>query len=57
MTSSMSDANGITKILEYQKKALESIKKNHPHRDEIIKLLQEQVNDDLHSQNAYPCTN
>ena len=56
-SSSMSDANGITKILEYQKKALKSIEKSHPHRDEIIKLLNEQVNDDLHSQNAYPCTN
>ena len=56
MTSSMSDTNGITKILEYQKKALEAIKKTHPHRDEIIKLLNEQVNDDLQT-NAYPCTN
>ena len=57
MTSSMSDTNGITEILEYQKKALESIKKTHPHRDEIIKLLNEQVNDDLSQSNAYPCTN
>ena len=56
-SSSMSEHNGIDKILEYQKKALEAIKKTHPHRDEIIKLLNEQVNDDLHSQNAYPCTN
>ena len=55
MTSST--INGIDKILEYQKKALAAIKKDHPHRDEIIKLLNEQVNDDLHSQNAYPCTN
>ena len=55
-SSSMSDANGITKILEYQKKALEAIKKSHPHKDEIIKLLNEQVNDDLQT-NAYPCTN
>ena len=57
MTSSMSETNGIAKILEYQKKALEAIKKTHPHRDEIIKLLQEQVNDDLSQSNAYPCTN
>ena len=56
-SSSMSDANGITKILEYQKKALAAIKKSHPHRDEIIKLLNEQVNDDLSQSNAYPCTN
>ena len=55
-SSSMSDTNGITKILEYQKRALEAIKKTHPHRDEIIKLLNEQVNDDLRT-NAYPCTN
>ena len=55
-SSSMSDINGITKILEYQKKALEQVKKDHPHRDEILKLLQQQVNDDLQT-NAYPCTN
>ena len=56
-SSSMSDTNGITKILEYQKRALEAIKKTHPHRDEIIKLLQEKVNDDLSQSNAYTCTN
>ena len=56
-SSSMSDTNGITKILEYQKKALEAIKKSHPHRDEIIKLLNEQVNDDLSQSNAYTRTN
>ena len=56
-SSSMSDTNGITKILEYQKKALEAIKKTHPHRDEIIKLLNEQVNDDLSQSNAYTRTN
>ena len=53
MTSSMSETNGIAKILEYQKKALEAIKKTHPHRDEIIKLLNEQVKDDLSQSNAY----
>jgi len=56
-SSSMSDTNGITKILEYQKKALEQVRKDHPHRDEIIKLLNEQVNDDLSQSHAYPCTN
>ena len=56
-SSSMSDTNGITKILEYQKRALEQVKKDHPHRDEIIKLLQQQVNDDLSQSHAYPCTN
>ena len=56
-SSSMSDTNGITKILEYQKKALEAIKKTHPHRDEIIKLLQEQVNDDLQTNATQPITN
>ena len=55
MTSST--INGIDKILEYQKKALEQIEKDHPHRDEIIKLLNEQVNDDLSQSNAYPSTN
>ena len=38
--------------MDYHRKALESIPKNHPHKEEIIKLLNEQVNDDLHSQNA-----
>ena len=56
-SSSMSDTNGITKILEYQKRALEQVKKDHPHRDEIIKLLQQQVNDDLSQSDAYTCTN
>jgi len=56
-SSSMSDSNGITKILEYQKKALEAIKKTHPHRDEIIKLLQQQVNDDLQTNATQPITN
>jgi len=56
-SSSMSDTNGITKILEYQKKALEAIKKTHPHRDEIIKLLQQQVNDDLQTNATQPITN
>ena len=57
MTSSSNREKGIDKILEYQQKALESIKKDHPHRDEIIKLLNEQVNDDLSQSNAYPSTN
>ena len=34
-------------ILEYKQKALEAIPKDHPHRDEIIKLLNQQVKDDL----------
>jgi len=37
-------------ILDYEKKALKSIPDDHPHRDEIIELLQQQVKDDLHSQ-------
>ena len=44
-------------ILDYQQKALESIPKDHPHKEEIIKLLNEQVNDDLHSQNGNTITN
>ena len=39
-------------ILEYEQKALASIPKDHPHAEEIKKLLIEQVNDDLHSQDA-----
>ena len=42
-------------ILKYEKKALEAIPKDHPHRDEIIKLLNEQVKDDLSQSDAtYP---
>ena len=44
-------------ILDYEKKALESIPKDHPHRDEIIKLLNEQVKDDLSQSNANTSTN
>ena len=54
MTSSI---RGIREIVEYQKKALEAIEKTHPHRDEIIKLLNEQVNDDLSQSNAHTFTN
>ena len=42
--------------MNYQEKALEAIPKDHPHRDEIIKLLQEQVNDDLKT-NAHSISN
>lgn len=35
------------KILEYEKRALESIPTDHPHKEEIKKLLIDQVNDDL----------
>ena len=42
-------------ILEYEKKALKSIPEDHPHKEEIIKLLNEQVKDDLSQSNAtYP---
>ncbi len=41
MTSSKED------ILEYEKKALESIPKDHPHSQEIKELLIDQINDDL----------
>ena len=34
-------------ILEYEQRALESIPKDHPHYEEIHKLLIDQVNDDL----------
>ena len=44
-------------ILDYEKKALKSIPDDHPHRDEIIKLLNEQVTDDLSQSNANTSTN
>ena len=34
-------------IMDYHQKALESIPKDHPHKDEIIELLNQQVQDDL----------
>lgn len=40
-------------IKDYEQKALAAIPKDHPHRDEIIKLLNEQVKDDLSQSNAY----
>ena len=39
-------------ILKYEQKALEAIPDDHPHRDEIIKLLNEQVKDDLSQSDA-----
>ena len=39
-------------ILDYEQKALKSIPDDHPHRDEIIELLNAQVKDDLHSQRS-----
>jgi hypothetical protein len=44
-------------VLDYQQKALESIPKDHPYKDEIIKLLNEQVKDDLSQSNAHTLTN
>ena len=43
--------------MDYQERALQSIPLDHPHRDEIIKLLQQQVNDDLSQSNAYTSSN
>ena len=43
--------------MDYQEKALEAIPSDHPHRQEIIDLLQQQVNDDLSQSNAYTRTN
>ena len=40
-------------IKDYEQRALKAIPKDHPHRDEIIKLLNEQVKDDLSQSNAY----
>jgi len=43
--------------MDYQERALQAIPSDHPHRDEIIKLLQQQVNDDLSQSNAYTSSN
>ena len=34
-------------VLDYEKKALDSIPKDHPHKDEIRELLNAQIKDDL----------
>ena len=34
-------------VLEYEKRAIESIPKDHPHSQEIRDLLNEQIKDDL----------
>ena len=39
--------SSIKSIMDYHQKAMEAIPKDHPDREEILKLLQEQVNDDL----------
>ena len=44
-------------IKDYEQRALAAIPKDHPHRDEIIKLLNEQVKDDLSQSNGNTLTN
>ena len=39
--------SSIKSIMDYHQKAIEAIPKDHPDREEILKLLQDQVNDDL----------
>ena len=39
--------SSIKSIMDYHQKAIEAVPKDHPDREEILKLLQEQVNDDL----------
>ena len=34
-------------IMDYHQKAIEAVPQDHPDREEILKLLQDQVNDDL----------
>ena len=34
-------------VLEYEKRAIESIPKDHPHKEEILDLLNDQIKDDL----------
>ena len=37
-------------VLGYYRRALRSIPEDHPHYDEVKRLLIEQVNDELHNQ-------
>jgi len=46
MTSMMT--RSIDDIYSYEKQALDLIDKDHPHYDEIKKLLIQQVNDEIH---------
>ena len=48
--------NVIIPYTEYYFKAMDSIPKDHTHRDEIISLLIDQVIDDMDYE-AYACTN
>ncbi len=34
-------------VLDYEKKALDSIPVDHPHKEEILDLLNDQIKDDL----------
>ncbi len=50
-------ASSIKSIMDYHQKALEAIPNDHPDREEIIKLLQEQVHDELSTHaNSRPTT-
>jgi len=40
--------SSVKKIDDYYQEALASIPNDHPHREEITKLLVDQVNDDLY---------
>ena len=39
-------------VLGYYRRALKSIPNDHPHYDEVKRLLIEQVNDELHNRTA-----
>ncbi len=39
--------SSIKSIMDYHQKAIEAVPQDHPDREEILKLLQDQVNDDL----------
>ena len=36
-------------VLAYEKRAIESIPKDHPHKEEILDLLNDQLKDDLNT--------
>ena len=42
----MTSSNTIERISDYQQKALQSIPDNHPHKDELIELMYQQIQED-----------
>ena len=49
--------SSIKSIMDYHQKAIEAIPKDHTEREEILRLLQEQVHDELSTHaNSRPTT-